>query len=76
MIQAFDKYIVDNAIVSTVPTNPTTEANSAKLDVDIAYGYENIELQQASTDKNIQTIISQINTKYSTLMKNKVLDSV
>jgi len=39
MIQAFDKYIVDNAIVGTVPTDPTAEANGAKLDIDIAYGY-------------------------------------
>lgn len=77
MIQAFDKYITDNAIVGTVPTNPKTKfAANSKLDIDIAYGYEKIELSQTKTDKNIQTIISQINTKYSPLVKSKVLDSV
>jgi hypothetical protein len=70
MIQAFDKYIIDNAIVGKVSTTNT------KLDIDIAYGYEKIELSQTSTDKNIQTIISQINTKYFPLLKSKVLDSV
>lgn len=44
MIQAFDKYIINNAIVSTVPTNPTKKANLGKLDIDIAYGYENVDL--------------------------------
>jgi len=76
MIQAFDKYIVDNSVVGTVPTNPTTRANKGKIDVDIAYGYENIDLNRISADKNVQSIISQINMKYATLMKNKALESI
>jgi len=77
MILAFDKYIIDNAIVSSVSANSKTQIKpTAKLDIDIAFGYEKIELGQTTTDKNLQTIISQINNKYAPIVKTKILDSV
>jgi hypothetical protein len=46
------------------------------LDVDVAYGYETISLETTTTDKNVKSILHQINSKYELLTKDKSLQSI
>lgn len=45
-------------------------------DVDIAYGYETIDLSAAKNDANVKAILSQITSKYGEVIKNKNLQSI
>jgi hypothetical protein len=74
IILAFDVYIKDNKLVSTTPVE--SEAKDQSLDVDIAYGYENVSLSAVETDRNIKNIIGQIEQKYATLIKGKSLYAI
>lgn len=75
MILAFDIYIKDDKLVNPTHTEPET-LQGQNLDVDIAYGYENISLSSVENDENVKSIISQINQKYSTLIKGKTLQNI
>lgn len=71
MVLAFDIYIKENKIIGHIQTQPADN-----LDVDIAYGYENVDLETVKTDVNLKNIISQINLKYSKLVKGKTLQTI
>jgi len=49
---------------------------AGNFDVDIAFGYEKIELSVADTDGNVQAVLGQIKSKYSALLRNKTLDNI
>ena len=75
MILAFDKYIQDKKVL--IPGEKEKPLPSTlNLDVDIAYGYENVSLSTINTDKNIKNILGQIDTKYSKLTKGKTLEFI
>ena len=63
--------------MSGIPS--TTEQSVSKAqdwDVDIAYGYETVELTAAEKDMNVKTILSQITSRYAVITKNKILQSI
>ncbi len=77
MILAFDIYIQDDKILGGVAgSTEKAVAEAQKWDVDIAYGYETIQLSAAETDQNLKMILSQIDTRYAPLVKNRVLESI
>lgn len=77
MILAFDIYIQDNKLLGGESGSTEKAVEEAqKWDVDIAYGYEAIELSAAETDPNVKTILSQIDSRYAPLVKNKILESI
>lgn len=77
LILAFDLYIQNNDLVGNAVQNTEKAiAEAQNWDVDIAYGYESINLSTAESDQNVKTIVSQIGSKYSELIKNKTLQSI
>lgn len=71
-ILAFDSYVRDNAVVAV----GEAAVASKTLDVDVAYGYEKMELAAAETDRSVQTVVKQIRGKYGELTKGKSLETV
>jgi hypothetical protein len=49
-------------------------AATPQLDIDIAYGYETIDTEKS--DPNVAKVLSQINSKYGSLIKGSSLDKV
>lgn len=46
------------------------------MNIDIALGYEDIDIGSIGTNDNVQNVLSQINAKYQLLIKNKTLTSI
>lgn len=77
LILAFDLYIQNNELVgNAVQSTEKTLSEAQNWDVDIAYGYETINLSAAESDHNVKTIVTQIGSRYSELIKNKTLQSI
>lgn len=70
-ILAFDLFIKDNRIVGS---KPASAANAPQFDVDIAYGYENVDKE--TSDPNVAKVLAQITAKYEPIIKGSSLDKV
>jgi hypothetical protein len=46
------------------------------LDIDIAFGYENLDAKTIEKDSKVKTVLDQIKTKYSAVIKSYNLESV
>lgn len=68
-IIAFDLFIQNNTLIGQVVTTPT-------FDVDIAYGYEQLNLSLATTDQNLIVVLHQINLRYNIMVQNKNLSQI
>lgn len=73
-ILAFDPFVLNNALVNSGPIE--AEVAAPRLDIDIAYGYETIPVEKAKSDKNVGSVLSQISSKYQSLVRSSTLDKV
>lgn len=70
-ILAFDLFIKNNQIVGS---KPASAVNAPRFDVDIAYGYENVDKE--TSDPQVAKVLAQITAKYEPIVKGSSLDKV